>query len=365
MNAIAAQAHPQAAADRADDPAVTLDMWAPKQEPELAADEFARWKLAVAAVAAIGRRDKLNKSTVARRADVPIGTFSPWFDGTYTGKVTAVTARIEKWLEAMQERVGIAGDVAVPAFVQTPTASEVWHALVVAQTLPGITLITLGPGMGKTVTGKHYADTRPHAVRITMRPTTSRIFGMLTDLSLALGVVEYSPARLDRAIGEQLKRNGRHTLLIVDEAQNLDDNAVNQLRHYHDIYGCGIALLGNAELYGRFGGAEPKKQYAQLHRRFGQRICRLTPREADIDVFVAAWNIADAEINKLLRAIGHKPGALGQITETMKMAGILAAGDACPINADHVRKAWTNRGGESLRNGIAREDGRERPYGGA
>lgn len=52
---------------------------------------------------------------------------------------------------------------------------------------------------------------------------------------------------------------------------------------------------------------------------------------------------------KFLTGIGHKPGALGQIDKTMKLAGMLAAGDAnggSAIAERHIRKAWTNRGVE-------------------
>jgi DNA transposition AAA+ family ATPase len=332
----------------------TPDAWAPKQEPaHLPTEEFARWKLATAAVRRIAGRDTLTKSEVARRADVPLGTFSPWFDGTYTGKITSITARVERWIAAIEERARVAGDVREPGFVQTRTAAEVIDTLVYAQALPEMCVITLGAGMGKTITARHFADTRPHAVLVTMRPSTAKVYGMMGELCAALGVIEYGPARLDRAIGERLKRNGRHTLLMVDEAQNLDDQAVNQLRYYMDEFGCGIALLGNEELYGRFGGAAPKPAYAQLHRRIGKRLKRLAPLQADIDAIVAAWKLEDAEAANLARAIGRKPGALGQVSKTLILAHMLAAGDSKPLSADHVRLAWQNRGGEELRSSSA------------
>ncbi len=65
--------------------------------------------------------------------------------------------------------------------------------------------------------------------------------------------------------------------------------------------------------------------------------------------FVAAWNIDDSEIIKLARAIGRKPGALGQITESLRLASILAAGAGRALTAADLREAWVNRGGEEMR----------------
>jgi DNA transposition AAA+ family ATPase len=179
-----------------------------------------------------------------------------------------------------------------------------------------------------------------------MRPTTSTVHGMLLEFAQALEVDERNPARLDRALGTKLKRNGRNTLLIVDEAQHLNDNAVNQLRYFLDKYGVGVALLGNEELYGRFGGAKPTVAYAQINRRIGKRVRRLQPLAADITAILDAWSVQGDDVRKFLRAVGQKPGALSQITKTLQLAGMYAAGEARSVTLDDVKTAWLNRAGE-------------------
>jgi DNA transposition AAA+ family ATPase len=326
--------------------------WRPPQErpANLRVHDMADWENATDQVRKLAVAQGLTKSEVARRADIPMGTFSPWYEGKYTGNIAAVTVRVKKWIDAAEERVRVARDVREPGFVMTRTASEVIDTLIYAQALPEMCVITLGAGMGKTMTAQHFCDTRPHAYLATMRPTTKRIYGMLVELSLALNIpFEYNTARIDRAIGERLKRNGKQTLLIVDEAQNLEDDSVNQLRFYLDEYGCGIALLGNEELYGRWGGSAPKPAYAQLHSRMGKRLKRLQPLQADIDALVEAWAIDDKDVVAFARALGRKPGALRQISKTLTLAHMIAAGANQPIGIDHVRAAWLNRGGEDLR----------------
>jgi hypothetical protein len=109
--------------------------------------------------------------------------------------------------------------------------------------------------------------------------------------------------------------------------------------------------MGNEELYSRLGGPTPKPAYAQLHRRITRRLHRPRPLDADIDAYVKAWRLTDDDAIALCRAIGRKPGALGQISETLKLAHMLAAGDEKPMNAEYVRTAWEQRGEESARDG--------------
>lgn len=320
----------------------------PRSEPQqLAPQDLALWRTVTARVRQMAIAEGLSKSEMARRSGVPMGTFSPWYDGTYPGQVAHQTRKVERWLDSVEEQARFsAAAVAVPGFVRTKTADELTNLFTFAQAMPCMGLAVLAAGMGKTTVARQYAATRPHTTLVTMRPTTQLMRHMLVDIGTALRVYQRNPARLDREIGEQIKRNGRQTLLIVDEAQNLVDQAVNQLRFWHDEYGAGIVLMGNDELYGRFGGPTPKPGYAQLHRRFAMRLHRMVPRQADIDTYVAAWGIADPEITKLVRAIGKKPGALGQVRETLVLAQMIAATDEKPMTAQHVRRAWENRGGE-------------------
>lgn len=324
------------------------DLWGkPAAEPDLPPAELKRWHGLRGRVAETAQRYGWSKAEVSRRSAIPGGTLSQWLDGTYRGTVANVSARVERWLETVEELTEAAARIPVPpGYVPTPTSAELAETLLYAQLMPEMVVVTLGAGMGKTMTAVDYCTSRPHAFLVTMRPTTSTVHGMLLELSQSLGVTEKNPARLDRALGDKLARNGRNTLLVVDEAQHLGDNAVNQLRYFLDIYGCGIALLGNEELYGRFGGAKATPAYAQIHRRIGKRMKRMQPLAADIDALVAAWGVKGEEARRLARAIGRKPGALSQITKTMQLAGMYAAGEARETTAADIKAAWANRGGE-------------------
>lgn len=328
----------------------SAQVWnAPKSTPDTNQEALEAWQDATARLREVANREGLTRTEVARRSGVPLGTISAWYDGTYNGNYENTTGRVVRWLDAVEEQRAAAVETPqAPDWVDTVTGKELWDTLVYAQMMPEIAVVTLGAGMGKTTTARRYVSTRPNAFLVTMRPTTAGKHSMLQELALALDVIERNPARLDRAIGHRLQRNGRHTLLIVDEAQNLKDDAADQLRYFHDEYGCGIVLLGNDEVASRFGRKDPRKGQAQFHRRVGKRIERLTPAAADVEAFIDAWRVEDAEARKLLQAIGRKPGALGQIDKTMRLAGIFAMGSGEQVAAEHIRAAWNDRSGEAI-----------------
>lgn len=325
--------------------------WAlPTGEPDISGNRAGRsetdirdWRALTADVAALAIANNWNKAEVSRRSGVPDGTFSQWFNGKYNGRLDETNGRIRQWVETAKEMDALGrGIPQSPPFVQTRTAREIMETLLYAQMMPEMAVITYSAGMGKTETCRAYVNSKPHAYLVTMSPHTKTCHAMLVEIATAFGI-STNPAKLHRAIGERLQRNGRKTLLIVDEAQNLEDRAVDQLRNLLDINECGIALVGNQEIYGRFAARSDGPSYAQIKRRIGKRLMRVHPYPEDIAMMLDAWKIDEAGARKLLTGIGNKPGALGQIDKTLKLAGLLAAGEGQPITEKHVRAAWANR----------------------
>ncbi|PWE29990.1 hypothetical protein DDZ14_16245 [Maritimibacter sp. 55A14] len=325
----------------------------PALTPDLDSAALENWRVQTERLRKIAKAEGLTMSGVSKSSGVPVGTLSPWYSASYKGKYENITERVKRWLDSHDEsRRALTGMPAAPEFVETPTARRLIEALIYAQTLPEFSVVTTGSGLGKTETARHYVATRPHAYLVTMRPSTSGRHSMLQELAMALDVSESNPARLDRAIGQKLLRNGRHTLLILDEAQNLVDDAVNQLRYFNDEFGCGIALFGNEAVYRRWGsasGGRDKDGYAQVHSRIGLRILQRVPMAGDVEAILDAWKITDPEIRKLATAISRKPGALRQVDRALKLANMVAIGAGTAMTADHLKQAWANRGGEELR----------------
>jgi DNA transposition AAA+ family ATPase len=293
----------------------------------------------------LAEAERWTMAEVSRRSEVPPGTFSPWFAGKYRGLYKPVHLKIARWLRAHEEaRDALGRQLQAPGFLETRAAREVLNALMVAQRLPGMVLITLGSGMGKTTCTDHVLETRPNTYRITLSPSTRSIPALYREIAFAVGLDRCHPKDMRDRIGEKLRRVGDGKLLMVDEAQNLSDDAVNELRYFLDVFKCGIALLGNEDVTTRWGKAKIVEGYGQLHRRFAARVRRLKPYPEDVQAYVAAWGFQDPEIVRMLNAIGMRAGALGQIEGTVKLAAIMATGR--DLTAADIRAAWSNRADE-------------------
>ena len=318
-------------------------------KPGRSDDDLQTWKNLTGRVQEIATREGWSKSEVARRAGMAMGTFSQWYSGQYTGRLDSTNDKIAKWIASIDEMAELVAIVPTsPDFIPTPTAKEVIDTLAFAQIMPDFVTITAAAGTGKTAACEQYTAIRPNVWMITVSPHTKTVHGVLVELATEMDIVQHNPAKLTRAIGHRIKKVGSGALIIVDEAQNLVDDAVNQLRHFVDRYGCGLALVGNEEIYTRFARRTDGPSFAQLKRRIGKRVRRSKPRTADISMFLDGWNITDPDVRKVLTGIGHKDGALGQIDKTLKLAMMTANAAGESLTAERVKSAWANRDVEGL-----------------
>lgn len=325
----------------------------PVRGPELKSNrtqvDVEMWWTLVDRVIDVAASNGWSKSEIARRSGMPSGTFSQWFSGSYAGRLDQQNEIIARWLEAIEDQAGFAAAIPIsPAFLKLRITNDILDTLRWAQMAPDLVAITIAAGNGKTKACQHYAATTPHVYMSTISPNTKTVHGMLVELCAALDVTEHNPAKFVRAIGNKLQRIGSGTLLIIDEAQNLVDDAINQLRHFVDVHGCGIALVGNDEIYARFTKKTDGPSFAQLKSRLGKRLQRAKPIDADLRAYIAAWNVTDPDSVKLLIGIGQKAGALRQVDKTMKLASMLALGAGEEVGLRHIKAAWQNRDVEDL-----------------
>jgi DNA transposition AAA+ family ATPase len=333
-------------------PAETRGAWPaePAAPAQLGAAARAAWAEAAAGLRALAAAQGWSQGETAKRAGVPIGTLSPWYHGKYTGDYASVTERVNRFLASHAEAAALVPDLPeAPGFVQTPTARRLVSALVYAQTLPEIAVVTLAAGCGKTTVARHYAATRPHVWLVTMRPSTASRGAMLAEIAAVLDVAERNQVRLDRAIGAKLSR-GR-ALLIIDEAQCLTDEALHQLRYFADECGCGIALFGNAAVWRRWAARSERERdgLAQIQSRIGYRILQPAPLPGDAEAILDAWGIAGcAETRRLALALARMPGALRTLDKTLRLAALDARGRGQALGPAHLRAAWALRATEDL-----------------
>lgn len=287
-----------------------------------------------------------SKAEVARRSGAGHGTFSQWHSGTYRGRYDTVNETIATWLGNLDQVEEVAASVPQgPGYLPLDFATSVERMISIAQIMGTMVMVTAEAGIGKTTAGREYVRTHANAHMVTISPHTRTIHNMLAEIAATIGVEERNAARLVRAIARRLARTGDGTVLVIDEAQNLCDDAINQLRHFVDdpACRCGIALMGNSATYARFSAWGKGEKYGQLTRRIFKRIKAERPSPDDLAAFIDGWGITEPAQVQFLMGVGLKPGALGQVDMTVKLARMAAQGAGRELTLADLRAAWSNR----------------------
>jgi DNA transposition AAA+ family ATPase len=299
-----------------------------------------------AAFDAATKQDGRPLARLAPEVGIAYGTLSAWRGGTYLGDNRRVTIAAQAWL---LQRVARARQKtllpAEPGFIMTKTAGQIWELLEFAQSVPTLGLVVGGAGVGKTTAFKGYRAQLPNTVWIaTMQPCHRTIAASLHEIQATLGMSrDFGQAAISRSIAKRIR--GTKGLLIVDEAQHLSPQALDQIRSLADATEIGFVLGGSQTLLTNMGADNRQAQLAQVFSRVGMRLKRDRPLKADIEALLDAWRIEAAETRQELLGIALKPGGGRVMTMILRIAFGLAGADSAPLpSVEHVRMAWQQIG---------------------
>lgn len=291
--------------------------------------------------AAMQRDKRLSQAILAKESGVSATTLNQWLGGKYPGDNEGIDAKLRLWIEADQARraAGSAMPVA-PGYVSTPTSSRILGALAYAQMAGDIAVSYGNAGVGKTTSCLHYSQSSPNVWIATMDPSTSGVVTCLQEICDALSLDTGGGAR---AMSKRIERRvlDTHGLLVVDEAQHLSVQALDQIRAIHDATGIGIALVGNDGVFARMAGGRNAQQLDRLYSRVGKRLRLQQSTEADIVALIKAWGVDDAKCHSTLVQIARGAGALRTLTKTLRLASMYAAAEGRTVCCEDVRAAAT------------------------
>lgn len=243
-----------------------------------------------------------------------------------------------------------------PEWVDTPTSMQITQALIYAKTTPTIALIYGGAGLGKTYTSRQFwfensnsqipgSYSRKSTVyMVTAHPGMSTVASALCAINEAVGRTgdAYRNDTMTRQIIQALNHGD---LLIVDEAQHLDIKALDQIRHFHDVCGIGVAYLGNEEINTRINGRGRQAPFlGPLRSRVGMRLPVPHPREADVTAILKAWNVQGQKENDYALSIGMSNVGLRGLTQVLRQAAIIAKDMNRMLDSRVMRTAAANLG---------------------
>lgn len=306
-------------------------------------EDVAEWEKITTRLKILAKENDWSQGDVSKYSGVPNSTISQWYNGTYPSDLSAINTKMENWLDAYEEDVAAPQMLNTDVFVETQISKKIWMALQFAQSQSDVVAVTVPSGFGKTHTLEQYKSTKPHVHLVTMSPNSKKPHGMLMELARKLGVHQNNATKMVHPIGKKLERVGNGTLLIMDEAQNLETDAINQVRHFADIYKCGIALVGNNEVYQRLTASHDGPSHAQIKSRMAMVVNDDRLTTSDINMVLNAWSIDDPDMRKFLTGICRKDGAFRQAEKTLQLANIIATGAGKSIDLETLRLAWSNR----------------------
>lgn len=278
----------------------------------------------------------LTQYAIAREAGISDGTLSAFRKGKYKGDNAAVAASLRSWYENWNKQSALPEP---PQFVETQTVQEL-RALFQAVRLMGCINVIVGvPGVGKTATARNYCQEQPNTWMITLSPAHSSVTECLLELADALGI-DYTRANkgaLSRAIRRRLM--GTRGLVIVDEADHLGIDGLEQLRAIQDATGIGMVLIGNPR--GLFkGGRRAFDDLSRLFSRLARTKQLRKAKKADVLAIARAWGISGEAELAVMQAIAEKPGALRVLTHTLNQAWLTASGEGAALTEKHINAAF-------------------------
>lgn len=298
----------------------------------------------------------LSWAGVAEIVGIPPGTISNFAGGTYNStsgneKLGRAIYRYRQLIDSQAERsIGLVDD---PGYFETATSRRLRGLLTIAH-MGRITVGATGPGTGKTVTMREYAASISHVWIATMRQSTRTTNAMTLAVLRAIGVPVKgggSGHQLSQLVVESVR--GKRGLLVIDEANHLTWEALEEIRSWHDEEGVqlGVCLLGNEELLMTIQSGARRDRYGRLNSRIASSHIQNCPVPEDVEAFCNAWSVLDPGMRQHLSRIALTPGAGGlrECRQIVEQASMLAADEGRPLSLGDLRDAQSTRATRHVR----------------
>ncbi|MCG6346693.1 AAA family ATPase [Vibrio fluvialis] len=280
----------------------------------------------------------ITASQLAKEISVSSATLSQVLKGKYAADPSAVIEKLKKWLRLRDDR--LATPNINPGFVMTKTAEQIITDITFAHAVAedGIVVIYGSPGVGKTQALKHYRANNNNVWMIFASPSRSSITAFLYGLALEMGILNPTKRKddLSRAIISKIHRT--EGIIIIDEAQHLSFETLEELRIIQEETSIPMVLSGNKKTYAKMTGGVRTEDFAQLFSRIAKKRGIHKTKQADVRAIADAWNVNGANERSLMQQISERPGGLRLLSKTLKLSAMYAQNK--PITEQLLRKAF-------------------------
>jgi len=243
----------------------------------------------------------LSQSETAKRLGFSGAAVSQYLSGKYPNPET-IDAKVVVLLEKEATRERVAGMQDIP-FAMTSIAEKVIGALEYARAKRNITLIYGDAGVGKTKSTDEWRRGKSDVVKLTASPALGNPKSFFKYLARELKVNK--SGHIDDLYLELCDRlTGSDKMLVIDEAQHLKLQTLENLRGIQETAGIAVVLIGNEVVHTKMIGRH-SAEFAQLFSRLGWKRHVLTDHFTGDDMHrVFGRNLAP-EVTSLLLDICH------------------------------------------------------------
>ena len=228
-----------------------------------------------------------------------------------------------------------------PEFCSTMTARNIAAALTVCRNRQKMGCVVGTSGVGKTTAIAEFAKNTSDVTLCRMTKAAGRLQPGLVRIAMEMGA--YATTYMSSAeIYDSILRNissFTDQLLILDEAQHMDDDLLEAVRDIYDEKPVGIVLVGSTELTDRFEAksAAKRRKWAQLISRLTVRLDIPTVPPEDISALCDHHGIVGKRSLELLTRSASRGGGLRNVNERIENARKLAGDN--PIQLNHLEDA--------------------------
>lgn len=220
-------------------------------------------------------------------------------------------------------------------YCETDAANEIAETVDLARRTGFMAAIVGDPGVGKTTALLRYVEHEAGVVLCTMTPAQSSMSSVFSRLYHALAGHEIQFPSSHAAYVEIVGwMEGRIEVLLIDEAQHVNDRSLDALRSIHDATRVPIVFVGNADLRSRFGNVK-KAGFGQFLSRIGPRL-DLGPSAEAITALALQRGANIAAANWLVARAAGK-GNLRTVDLLMRAARANGAGET--VNRADLERA--------------------------
>lgn len=293
----------------------------------------------------------ITQGKLAKEAGIHASALSTYLKGSYTGNNEAVTQALTQWLERREAKKRF---VQAPDFIHTATAKQIFDAFEFARILGTMATVYGMSGAGKTRAAQEFKRTNQNVWIVTASPSRATLSAILYEMAMELGLND-APRQKDKLARLIVKKlSGSQGLMIIDEADHLPYNALEEIRCLQEETGkdgatpVGVVLIGNDKVYSRMRGASHQShEFARLWSRIAQHVSIQKCKKEDVRLIAEAWGLdsKDPEIMDILNKIGANGGGLRSLTQTLRLAGIYAKGQDSLITKALILNANQALGG--------------------